>query len=276
MIGSNWSKYISQASEGADLFLSYSFYDIVPRARKNILIFTVPWNIFRHVEMYDLLVADSEFTASGLKKLYSDKEIVVLYPFVDRHYKVGKKDKIVLTVGRFNQDLHRKEQLKMIRAFGEAGYKEWRLFVVGGASFSPEVKLFNMCVSEAGKYGDNIVVKSNMSFKNLIELYGRSSLYWHATGYNTKNPIMMEHCGMAVLQAMASGVIPLVVDKGEPPNLVGRPDQIWNTWHELEVTTLFWTENDKLREKRAKEMQNRVTQFDEKNFGDNIKEVFYG
>jgi len=261
---------ISEMSGEADLFLHYGFYDIVPRAKRNVLFYTVPWNLFKHVDKYDLLLANSQFTADGLKNLYPNKEINILCPFAGGDFKTEKKENIILTVGRFNLDLHQKKQYELIKLFNSFKLKNWKFYVVGSAIWHQELKYFEKCRNEAGQ---NVVVLKNVSHKELVDLNGRAKLYWHATGLGDEDPTKFEHFGMAVIEAMAAGVVPLVINKGEPPNLVGNSDQIWLRERELLDKTIRWAGNPEELVNRSNEMIKRAHVFNETAFENKVIEI---
>ena len=65
--------------------------------------------------------------------------------------------------------------------------------------------------------GFPIAVEEGVSEEVLAEAYGRASIYWHATGYGEserRNPAGFEHFGVAAVEAMSAGAVPLVYDGG--------------------------------------------------------------
>jgi glycosyltransferase involved in cell wall biosynthesis len=66
--------------------------------------------------------------------------------------------------------------------------------------------------------------------------------YWHAAGINSDpegSPHAMEHFGIAVVEGMAFGCVPLVVDNGGPADIVedGVSGMHYTTQHELAEKT---------------------------------------
>ncbi|EQD28393.1 Glycosyl transferase, group 1 domain protein, partial [mine drainage metagenome] len=63
----------------------------------------------------------------------------------------------------------------------------------------------------------------NASPEQLARLYADASLYWHLSGYGideTKEAYRCEHFGITIVEAMSAGCIPLVVNRGGPPEIV--------------------------------------------------------
>jgi glycosyltransferase involved in cell wall biosynthesis len=79
---------------------------------------------------------------------------------------------------------------------------------------------------------------------------------------------------MGVMNAMASGCVPLVVNKGEPPHLVEYPDQIWSTWDELVEKTRWWILNPERLSKRAKEMVANAKKYSDESFWFSTQKIF--
>ena len=57
----------------------------------------------------------------------------------------------------------------------------------------------------------------------LLELYSRASLFWHAAGHgqdDRRHPERLEHFGITTVEAMAHGAVPLVFPAGGPAEVV--------------------------------------------------------
>ena len=72
----------------------------------------------------------------------------------------------------------------------------------------------------------------------LLELYDSSALYWHAAGFGVdprRHPERLEHFGIATVEAMMHGAVPVVLPLGGQAELVadGRTGRHWRTVEEL-------------------------------------------
>lgn len=194
-------------------------------SRKNILHFQVP---FRNVNGRSLLnrmklfrikkiVCNSNFTKNVIDKEFG-VESAVVYPLcgTDR-IRPKRKENIIINVGRFSQLLQSKRQDVLVDAFiklVKKGFQDWRLIIAGGREVGGDV-LINKLRDRSKGYP--IEILENPPYKELITLYGRSRIFWSASGFGEsemKNPEKVEHFGITVVEAMAGGCVPVVYCAG--------------------------------------------------------------
>lgn len=210
-------------------------------AKHNILHFQVPfpsiltdpWKMAR----YDAVICNSQFTKNTI-----DAEVglraMVIYPPVPS---IGvsqtvKKKKQILTVGRFTSYFHAKKQDVLIDAFASVcqhtASKGWE-FVLAGGLMDSDRDFYNKLVDRA--HGLPIRFYPNITNAELISLYQTSTMYWHAAGFSETNPQLAEHFGIATVEAMSAGAIPLVYGAGGQPEIVddGTNGVLWQTMKEL-------------------------------------------
>ena len=219
-------------------------------ASRNVLHFQVPFN-FPPVSLrtkvkltrYGFTVTNSNFTKSYIDKSFG-VDSKVIYPPVDvKRIKLGKKEKIILSVGRFSKgQLHPKKQEVLIEVFKEI-YKKvpsWRLVLVG-QSKKEDYKYVHSLKKAARGYG--IRIFENLPVDKLRNLYSQTSIYWHATGFGEdeiKFPQKMEHFGIATVEGSAAGAVPIVIEKGGQKEIVedGKNGRLWSTKAQLYEATL--------------------------------------
>jgi glycosyltransferase involved in cell wall biosynthesis len=113
----------------------------------------------------------------------------------------------------------------------------WELHLCGGLSdMSGDLNYFKKMKSLA--LGFPIYFHANIPFSELQELYGKSSIYWHAAGNGIDEqvePEKMEHFGISTVEAMANRCVPIVYNGGGQPEIVtdGVSGFCWNTVDEL-------------------------------------------
>lgn len=169
-------------------------------------------------------VYNSEFTQKVVEKSLPKDKGFVLYPPIDtEQFSAGKKEKIILSVGRFDSPSHPKRQDILIRAFREFNekIKGYKLIVVGGLKGS------KLSVNELVKLSKGLPVEIviNPDFKYLKDVYTKAKIFWHAAGYgidDSEEPEKVEHFGMTTVEAMSAGCIPVVMDKGGQKEIVTK------------------------------------------------------
>ena len=138
----------------------------------------------------------------------------MLYPPVRMH-DGGHKEPIILSVGRFfgAESGHSKKQLQLVEAFRrllDRGVAGWTLHLVGGCG---EADLGYLESVQAAAEGLPVVFHVDAPGDELEDLYARASLFWHATGLGEDpeaDPQRLEHFGIATVEAMSAGVVPVV------------------------------------------------------------------
>lgn len=214
-------------------------------AAKNILHFQVPFN-FPEVSIltklkllkYNWIITNSLFTKHFIDKSFKVSSKVI-YPPVDvKNLHPGKKEKIILSVGRLSKkQLHPKKQEVLIDVFKEVYKKarDWRLILVGQVR-KEDQKYVRFLKSNSRGYAIKII--ENLSYDKLCNLYEKASIYWHATGFDddeNKNPEKMEHFGIATVEASAAGAVPIVIAKGGQKEIItdGKNGRYFLTKSEL-------------------------------------------
>jgi glycosyltransferase involved in cell wall biosynthesis len=203
----------------------------------------------RWFESYDRVVANSRFTQHWIERWWKSPS-VVLYPPVVMQQRAAK-DKVILNVGRFfdARSGHSKKQLEMVAAFrtlmersgGPGGPAEgWQLHLVGGCSEPDRPYLDKV---RAAAEGLPVVLHVDAPGDEVRELYGRASIYWHATGFGEdpeKDPDRLEHFGIATVEAMSGGAVPVVIGLAGQLEVLddGVEGHHWLTLEQLVALTL--------------------------------------
>lgn len=256
------SDFVSDVTKDYDIFVNSCFLNETPSlAKKSYYIVSFPSRKppTKFLDSYYFL-SNSEYTRKCMRDFWGDGAFrgEVFYPSAPRDFymepkeKLEQRKKIILSVGRFVSTGHIKNQLEIIAAFGRfvagAGElaKEWKLVLVGSVN---DTQYLSKVM--AASQGLNVTIVTEASFETLLEFYRQASVYVHASGYGRDpktQPELVEHFGIAVTQALASGCIPLVYDAGGPKEIVTAAGvgTTWRTLDELvdafrEATSLFAT-----------------------------------
>lgn len=239
------------------------------------------YEVAEGLDDYDLFLANSHFTRYWIDR-YWDKEATILYPPVDvEEFKPGKKEKIILNVGRFFVGGHSKRQDVLLSAFKQMVDEKqidnaWELHFVGGVAGGQDHSDYLKDLKEKAS-GYPVHFHLFASFEELKDLYSRAKIYWHATGYGAdekKEPIKLEHFGITPIEAMAAGDVPLVYDAGGLKEVVDKKSGYrWKSISELKKLTVQIINDDFLRKKKSKSSILRAKKFSRKNFGKQLLEV---
>lgn len=225
---------------------------------------------------WNLIIYNSNFTKTNCQKYWSVPSEVV-YPPVDiENIRALKKEKKILSVGRFFGYLKDKKHELLIKAFRRLyeknRIKDWSLHLAGAAS-QGDISYIND-LKEIAK-GLPVNFYPNISYDEIIKLYGHSSIYWHAAGFGEEDPTKMEHFGISTVEAMAGGCVPVVIGKGGQVEIVesGKSGFLWTSIDELEENTLKLINNQKLRLEISKEAILRSKIFGKERFNQKITAI---
>ncbi|HUP85282.1 MAG TPA: glycosyltransferase family 4 protein [Acidimicrobiales bacterium] len=170
---------------------------------------------------YDHVVSISEFTKRWVHE-YWDCDSVVVYPAV-RPREAGGKQKVILSIGRFFDHLgHSKRQRELVDAFRILHERPeaagWQLKLLGGSADPHYVTAVR-----SAAVGLPVSVIENADGDEVRDALASASIYWHGMGLHADpyvNPIMFEHFGISIVEAMSAGAVPLVVDGGGQAEIV--------------------------------------------------------
>lgn len=255
-----------------------------PGAKKNILHIQTPligqpakslWGKFK-LKGWNLIIYNSKFTKENSKKNWP-KDCVVIYPPVDVDKIIPlKKKKYILSVGRFFGYLRDKKQKVLIDAFKKLSKEkvtmDWSLHLVGSAMEGDRDYIDELKVVAKGI---PVNFYPNLGYTELIKLYGQSSIYWHAAGYEENDPTKMEHFGISTVEAMAGGSVPVVIGKGGQTEIVehGKSGFLWNNLGELQNLTLRLINEDNLWQGLSAKARIRSKLFSRAKFLEKINQI---
>jgi hypothetical protein len=178
------------------------------------------FDIEKRLDTYKTIICHSEYVKSWIKK-YWKIESVVLHPPVDQlslTEKSTKKNNWICSVGRFFTLGHGKKQEVLIKAFKKLylkGYKNWELHLAGGLGNEPTSQEFVKKLKAQAK-GFPVYFHFNISKDEVENIYQKSKIYWHGAGFGEKisDPIKFEHFGIAPIEAISAGSIPILFKGG--------------------------------------------------------------
>ena len=255
-------------------------------SRKNVLHFQFPFkgvsgrSLLNRMKMYRIseVVVNSKFTKEFIDKEFGVNS-KVLYPPVDvKSFKVKKKQNMILYVGRFSKLTQNKGQDILKKAFkklNKEGYVQWRLVLAGGVEVGARKYLLKL--KKIAK-GYPIKFVESPSFKELRDLYARAKIFWSASGFGAdfeKEPLLVEHFGMTVVEAMASGCVVVAYNAGGHKETVIDKDNgfVWEKIDDLVDKTIEIINEKKEMEKIAKEAIKASDDFSYEKFTKEVKKL---
>jgi len=135
--------------------------------------------------------------------------------------------------------------------------KDYSYYLCGSVADDDESRKYvEQCKKEAEGYPINI--KTDMPIDDLRAIYSKAKIFWHATGMGEnirKNPDKFEHFGITTVEAMAAGVVPVVINKAGQSEVVKNnvDGYLWNNKKQLKSMTLDIVKNEEKRKAFAEE-----------------------
>jgi glycosyltransferase involved in cell wall biosynthesis len=177
------------------------------------------------IDSYEHLLANSQFTADWTFQRWK-RSAEVLYPAVrfDVDSNLEKQKNIVM-LGRFVDPRlgHCKRQLEAVEAFRSLcnnGHPGWRLQLLGGVARDGQRYLQKVRTAAEGLPVD-IFPDANENMR--MEALRNAAIVWQLTGIGldpTSEPEKFEHFGIALVEGMSFGAIPIVLGQAGPAEIV--------------------------------------------------------
>ena len=185
-------------------------------------------NIKERLESYSIILANSQFTANSLGKIYHSAKlshcpfIGVLHPPTVPLgiYDSYKKNQICL-IGRFTSV---KNHLVAIELFSNivSTFPDWKLHIIG-STIGNKNTYYDKCIFEANKNPNQIIIHKNITNDTKFEILKSSAIYLHLMGLSINsniNPENTEHFGISLIEAIHYKCIPIVANNGNLPFVI--------------------------------------------------------
>lgn len=179
------------------------------------------------VSSYTRFLANSSYTARWVERLWGVSS-GVLHPPVTPLVTSGggEREPLILALGRFFDPVygHSKKQDALLDAWldleDRPEAESWRLVLVGGADSRSREFVLDL---KRRSRDHRVDVRVNAPRAEVADLLSRASVLWHAAGLDEdpeSHPDRFEHFGIAVVEAMAAGVVPVVFGAAGPAEVV--------------------------------------------------------
>ncbi|MFZ9627785.1 MAG: glycosyltransferase [Ilumatobacteraceae bacterium] len=232
----------------------------------------------RFLDSYDRVIANSPYTLEWTRRRWGRGDLAITPPVQLRS--PGTKERLIVTLGRFfdPRSGHSKRQLELVTAFRrlvESGVDDWRLVIIGGCQSKD--REYAMAVRQAAA-GLPIEVRLSAPKSVVDDHLSRASLYWHAAGYGSDldaHPERAEHFGIAPVEAMSTGAVPIVFGAAGPKDVVehGVSGFHFQTLDELVSITRGLIADEARRSEIGRRAIGRAAEFDEAHFRASVRAV---
>jgi len=225
------------------------------------------------------VLANSAFTASWIKQRWN-VDAQVVFPPVTTKIEARSKKNLIVSVGKFTGNVkHCKKQLEQVKAFQEivsSSNAHWTLRMLG---FSDAVDsgAYIRAVREAAN-GLPIEVVENASRADVLESLAEAQLYWHTMGLGTdesRYPERAEHFGIATVEAMRAGCVPVVIASGGQREIVAHRESGYlclDLSHVVQATRSL-IQNPDLLARMSMRAKERSFEFSPERFCSNVAEI---
>jgi glycosyltransferase involved in cell wall biosynthesis len=225
---------------------------------------------------YERFICNSEFTRHHIRERLGVEAVVVAPPVELPAAEPGPKECLIVAVGRFFRGWHSKNQHVLLEALSELDAPGWRLVFAGGGDDPDYVEELRRRAA-----GLPAELRVDLPRDELLDLYSRASLFWHAAGYGQdadRHPERLEHFGIATMEAMAHGAVPLVFPAGGPAEVVedGRTGVWWRSPLDLAALTDDLIEDQLRRGRLAAAAREEAARYGPERFRAAVQELVFG
>ncbi|MGH9988979.1 MAG: glycosyltransferase [Nitrososphaera sp.] len=158
-----------------------------------------------------LVLTNSEYTRKAISNAFNI-DAKILYPPVDVEtfqeiaLKSNQRDNMVLVISRIAPDKQIENAIEVARIMRGRGIR--KIMTIAGNLHYYDHQYYQQMKNMIADYdlSDYVSLQTNISFSRLIQLMQLAKVYFH--------PRIDEHFGISIVEAMASGLVPVVSNIG--------------------------------------------------------------
>lgn len=235
----------------------------------------------RALDSYQVITANSRFTAEWTRKLWC-RDPIVVYSACEDMGPPGPKENLILHTGRFVAEhrgdyKHQHTLLETFRGMPDLARQGWELHFAGTVLADAASKAAVERLEKAAS-GLPVHIHRSIGIEALRQLYRKASIYWHATGYGSlaaSQPGWQEHFGITTVEAMSAGAVPVVIDSGGQRETVDHEVNgfRWNDLTELQNYTRRIAGDLNLRKALSKHAVQASAPFGRSAFADRVEQI---
>jgi glycosyltransferase involved in cell wall biosynthesis len=206
-----------------------------------------------------LVLTNSEYTRKAIFNAFNI-DAKILYPPVDidtfreMALRSNQREDMILVISRIAPDKQVENAIEVARIMRERGNR--KVMVIAGNLHHYDHYYYQELKNTIADYdlSDYISLQTNISFSKLIQLMQLAKVYFH--------PRIDEHFGISIVEAMASGLVPVVSDIGGHTEFVPSKYHFHTLSHAADVIGLAFEATNS--ERRA--ISNSTTKFSNANY----------
>jgi len=209
-----------------------------------------------------LILSNSKYTSDAIKKI-SGMNSSLLYPPISETFylnpnEVDKKENVVVAASRIAPE----KRLTLVPQVARLTSRNIRFCIVGLRGSTQELRQILTLIERNG-VSDRVEVMTDVPRKTLQSILRKSKVYLHlAHG---------EHFGVSIVEAMASGCIPIVHNSGGPKEFVPesyRFNGLEEAARKIEKAVFEWTPRE------SRQIIDLARPFSQENFSTRFLEIF--
>jgi glycosyltransferase involved in cell wall biosynthesis len=206
-----------------------------------------------------LVLTNSEYTRKAISNAF-DVDAKILHPPVDIDTfqkiasKSNQREEIILVISRIAPDKQIENAIEVARLIRSRGTR--KVMVIAGNLHNYDNHYYQQLKNMIAHYdmSDCVSLQTNISFSKLVELMQLAKVYFH--------PRIDEHFGISIVEAMASGLVPVVSDIGGHTEFVPPKYHFHSLSHAADLIALAFEATNS--ERRA--ISNSTTKFSNANY----------
>ena len=156
-----------------------------------------------------IIITNSKFSRKAIERYVGRKALIVYPPVPVEHYdkllhNIYDRKNIVVTIGRFTYEKRYEEVLRIAKKVPYA-----KFVIIGAVSNNLNYLYFKKITKLINEYKiKNVILLPNLSFAEKIKILSKAKVDLHT--------MINEHFGIAIVEAMASGLVPVIHRSGGP------------------------------------------------------------
>ena len=264
--------YSNEILPGVDIaYIHFPFLKSIPQNFKNrwyYLPFRMVFNTKKLVHLQSsgrlIVLANSQYTAQAIREIKQINPQVLYPPLISSIYDKPKssypipRDNIVVTVSRISPE-KKLETVPNIAHLTSNGIK----FLIVGLLYSKQTLNSIKRSIERFEIENRVKILLNVSRDHLQEILLKSKVYLH--------PTVGEHFGISIVEAMASGCIPIVHNSGGPREFIPKDFRYQSLEEAAKKIEKAMFECSPQKSRQMIQISNR---FHEKHFSKKFMEIF--